>query len=943
MKKVFLLCFLALFAIEIKAQTSVTNNLIVKSVSHQPTSQQIMTRDTITGRIGYLKRKDLTSSGGGTLPTLDQVLTTGNITTKEIVVNDTDLSSTVTISNTGRVSTEWKGEGDKTKTELLYYGVEGTNIGTGGSMDINLTNRTASGHVSFQFSPNKAEGNFYTITTRDDFKTINNNSILGTGNINISGGLQETLDINKTWTPDSSTYSTYFSIDDSAIGTDNSLAFNTPLSTFTVGPVGFSIRSGAGGLEHHFTHFSGDVPTDTSGSLFFKLPNDKVVNIGTDATPYVLTTRDEVTMQKVMETGIGYGTVTSPNGKNKVEFQTSAVDAVLMAGYVTTNISSSDINQISTSSVKSINGRLFIEEAYSTDGNVSNKKTNIGITTPIANTNIKFPAPSIDGTYTLATTDQITTPNAVLKTGNDTKTGTLSLITPNVPSGTSSLNALTPIVVTGGKGGDNTNTTGTVTAGNASAINIKSGAGGAVAGVTGTGISGNGGTITILAGAGGLATGSGTLFPGMGGNAILQAGSSFGGVPGTGEVKAGNNDATAGLGGNVHLVAGWGNNNHATDPLYDGTIFIGSSSAGVVRGNAIFGDITDNRTDRIQVNGSALISGAVKGNSFVKSGGTASQFLKADGSVDSTTYLSTIKTINGVSLVGSGNVVVGAPAQLESNLSDLTVWNNGKGNVTQNTSFGDEALRANVGGYFNTALGYKALRANTSGNMNTAIGSSVLEVNTTGGSNTGVGHSVLVKLIDGTSNTALGSGALTGIINANYNTAVGASALYSTTTGEENTGLGNASLSQNTTGSGNVGVGHTALNWQSTGSNNIAIGTTAGTYIGTLTDPNTVSNNSIFIGTNSRPLANNTDNEIVIGNLATGSGPNTATIGNQYTNKTVIKGDVVSERTFKVTNLATAPTSATDTGVLGEIRYTAGYIYVCIATNTWVRSALTTW
>lgn len=638
MKKVFLLCFLALFAFEIKAQTSVTNNLIIKSVSHQPTSQQIMTRDTITGRIGYLKRKDLTSGGGGTLPTLDQVLTTGNITTKEIVVNDTDLSSTVTISNTGRVSTEWKGEGDKTKTELLYYGVEGTNIGTGGSMDINLTNRTASGHVSFQFSPNKAEGNFYTITTRDDFKTINNKSILGTGNINISGGLQETLDINKTWTPDSSTYSTYFSIDDSAIGTDNALAFNTPLSTLTVGPVGFSIRSGTGGLEHHFTHFSGDVPTDSSGSLFFKLPNDKVVNIGTDATPYILATRDEVTMQKVMETGIGYGTVTSPNGKNKVEFQTSAVDAALIAGYITTSISSSDVNQISTSSVKSIDGRLFIEEAYSTNGNVSNKKTNIGITTPIANTNIKFPAPSIDGTYTLATTDQITTPNAVLKTGNDTKTGTLSLITPNVPSGTSSLNALTPIVVTGGKGGDNTNTTGTVTAGNASAINIKSGAGGAVSGVTGTGISGNGGTITILAGAGGLATGSGTLFPGMGGSAILQAGSSFGGVPGTGEVKAGNNDATAGLGGNVHLVAGWGNNNHATNPLYDGTIFIGSSSAGVIRGNAVFGDVTDNRTDRIQVNGSALISGVVKGNSFVKSGGTAAQFLKANGSVDSTVY-----------------------------------------------------------------------------------------------------------------------------------------------------------------------------------------------------------------------------------------------------------------------------------------------------------------
>jgi hypothetical protein len=41
--------------------------------------------------------------------------------------------------------------------------------------------------------------------------------------------------------------------------------------------------------------------------------------------------------------------------------------------------------------------------------------------------------------------------------------------------------------------------------------------------------------------------------------------------------------------------------------------------------------------------------------------------------------------------------------------------------------------------------------------------------------------------------------------------------------------------------------------------------------------------------------------------------------------------------------LHTAPASATATGVLGEIRYDANYMYVCTATNTWKRSALTTW
>lgn len=46
---------------------------------------------------------------------------------------------------------------------------------------------------------------------------------------------------------------------------------------------------------------------------------------------------------------------------------------------------------------------------------------------------------------------------------------------------------------------------------------------------------------------------------------------------------------------------------------------------------------------------------------------------------------------------------------------------------------------------------------------------------------------------------------------------------------------------------------------------------------------------------------------------------------------------------YKLSALNTAPASATDTGTTGEIRITAGFIHVCIATNTWVRAALTTW
>lgn len=46
---------------------------------------------------------------------------------------------------------------------------------------------------------------------------------------------------------------------------------------------------------------------------------------------------------------------------------------------------------------------------------------------------------------------------------------------------------------------------------------------------------------------------------------------------------------------------------------------------------------------------------------------------------------------------------------------------------------------------------------------------------------------------------------------------------------------------------------------------------------------------------------------------------------------------------YRLSALNTAPANATDTGTLGEIRIAADYIYICTATNTWVRAALATW
>jgi len=56
----------------------------------------------------------------------------------------------------------------------------------------------------------------------------------------------------------------------------------------------------------------------------------------------------------------------------------------------------------------------------------------------------------------------------------------------------------------------------------------------------------------------------------------------------------------------------------------------------------------------------------------------------------------------------------------------------------------------------------------------------------------------------------------------------------------------------------------------------------------------------------------------------------------------VFTGQVFAKN-VNVTEMGGVPASATDTGNVGELRFTANYIYVCVATNTWKRAAISTW
>jgi hypothetical protein len=59
--------------------------------------------------------------------------------------------------------------------------------------------------------------------------------------------------------------------------------------------------------------------------------------------------------------------------------------------------------------------------------------------------------------------------------------------------------------------------------------------------------------------------------------------------------------------------------------------------------------------------------------------------------------------------------------------------------------------------------------------------------------------------------------------------------------------------------------------------------------------------------------------------------------------KSINVGESITSTQYKLSALNTAPANSTATGTLGEVRITADYIYVCVATDTWKRTPISTW
>ncbi len=96
---------------------------------------------------------------------------------------------------------------------------------------------------------------------------------------------------------------------------------------------------------------------------------------------------------------------------------------------------------------------------------------------------------------------------------------------------------------------------------------------------------------------------------------------------------------------------------------------------------------------------------------------------------------------------------------------------------------------------------------------------------------------------------------------------------------------------------------------------------------------------NIFIGHTAGKYVNSNDN-LVIGNQI-GNDITTALINGEM-------GSVKADQRFQINgqlrlSLNKTPASATATGTKGDVAWDSDYIYICVATDTWKRTALSTW
>ena len=220
------------------------------------------------------------------------------------------------------------------------------------------------------------------------------------------------------------------------------------------------------------------------------------------------------------------------------------------------------------------------------------------------------------------------------------------------------------------------------------------------------------------------------------------------------------------------------------------------------------------------ITGAHFYGGNFSGSSFSTIGGTSSQFLKADGSVDSSTYL-TSESDTLSSVVGRGN----------STTSGLLIQGmsltRGDSSATRNTGLGFESLSSISFGEDNVALGYNALKSVSNGNRNTGIGRSALASLTIGSDSIAIGEQSLMNVTNGSTNISIGnqSGSNTPSTSSN-NIFIGYRAGYATSIGNGNLLIGNSIMGEaNLTDSIIIGNGNGDERIRIDSGGNVGVGT----------------------------------------------------------------------------------------------------------------------
>jgi hypothetical protein len=167
-------------------------------------------------------------------------------------------------------------------------------------------------------------------------------------------------------------------------------------------------------------------------------------------------------------------------------------------------------------------------------------------------------------------------------------------------------------------------------------------------------------------------TGAGLLVQGGGGGAFISKFERVVGGAGTVSINANSSNPQFRLESAAHTISAGLNNAFGGFEIADNTVLGTNTRFFVARGTGNTGIGTTNPTSKLHIDGDALVTGVVTATSFVKSGGTSSEFLKADGSVDSSTYLTT--TGSGTNLTGIvTSIVAGSNITISGSTGQVTI------------------------------------------------------------------------------------------------------------------------------------------------------------------------------------------------------------------------------------------------------------------------------